>query len=153
MYGIKDLFTTSYAEGERNKYKKAVKKLDQEIPLITEYIGYVREYADDIHNAYTENGGSNAGQYVTRFDEKENDNHSKVTTIIQNMEWALTGLQDKRTYAVHSIHIGRKYVSRKMPWRMSTNHHRMRFGQFPAAYRMKSGRPKPVREERDDGFI
>jgi len=99
MYAIKDLFTTSYAEGERNKYKKAVKKLDQEIPLITEYIGYVREYTDDIHNAYTENGGSNEGQYVTRFDEKENDNHLKVTTIIQNMEWALTDPQDKRTYA------------------------------------------------------
>jgi len=42
MYGIRALFTTSYAEGERNKYKKAVKKLDQEIPLITEYIGYAR---------------------------------------------------------------------------------------------------------------
>ena len=103
MYGIKDLFTTSYAEGERNKYKKAVKKLDQEIPLITEYIGYVREYADDIHNAYTENGGSNAGQYVTRFDEKENDNHSKVTTIIQNMEWAWHCPNDPVQEAVNGI--------------------------------------------------
>ena len=43
MCDIKDLFTTSYAEGKRNKYKNAVKKLDQELPLITEYIGYVRE--------------------------------------------------------------------------------------------------------------
>jgi len=90
MCDIKNLFTTSYAEGKRNNYKNAVKKLDQEIPLITEYIGYVREMSSWISSRTLEKKSWRAcrrSRYWTRirnFHRKTVDDCSSLSVGNQN---------------------------------------------------------------------
>lgn len=99
FYGVTDIFTTSYAEGERNKYRELVSFLDGKITNISTSIEYVNGEIAKIHETAQCEQDSAFGTINLVFCSEEENWKVLAYWVMGKLQDALADIEDKRSEA------------------------------------------------------
>jgi len=95
LFNAKDLFTTSEAENKRNKYKKVIKDLNKQLKKIEEKLPEVNDTILSIHTKLMGNGDQSSGQMINDFEEKRDENKSKLNKLVSYYREMEDSVRDK----------------------------------------------------------
>ncbi len=106
VYNIKDAFTVSYAEKQRNSYKAVLIDLDSRLQSIRENIDTVKQTVAAMNDAFLYRGGgrgANLGRFSLTFHDKAEEHAQQMRRILDNMDRAYYALNAQRTAAQNSL--------------------------------------------------
>lgn len=98
-YEIHDLFTTSYAESQRNMYGDLVSILGNSIQIIRSEIGSVRGEIDSVFSQYLNQGTANSGWLSDEFSNKVQKHRDELNRLLTKMADSIGELTGKRSEA------------------------------------------------------
>ena len=86
LFSVEDLFTTSMAENNRNKYRKVIDDLNKELNKIVEKLPRVSKTVVDIHTNMMGNGDASLGKMIINFETKRDDNKRALNKLVSDYE-------------------------------------------------------------------